>query len=140
MTLSNQDKALVKDTFAKVAPIADQAAEMFYNRLFEIDPATQSLFTKTDMSEQGRKLMQMIGVAVAALDHLDQIVPALESLGQRHEGYGVTLDQYNTVGEALIWTLGQGLGDEFTPEVSQAWVKVYTTLVEVATKPLLNKA
>jgi hemoglobin-like flavoprotein len=120
---------LVKDSFRKVAPIADQAAALFYARLFELDPALRSLF-HGDMADQGRKLMQMLGMAVGGLDRLDQLVPAVRQLGLRHAGYQVRDEHYETVGEALLWTLGRGLGPAFTAEMQAAWAKVYWTLAE----------
>lgn len=127
-----QDNAveLVQSTFAKVAPIADQAATMFYARLFEIAPEVRSLF-KADLTEQGAKLMQMIGTAVASLTNLDALVPVAQDLAKRHIDYGVTKEHYAVVGEALIWTLEQGLGDAFTADVKQAWVDVYGLLSSV---------
>ena len=118
---------LVRDSFAKVAPNAEAAAGMFYDRLFVLDPSLRPLF-KDDMTEQRRKLMTMIGTAVANLHRLDTIVPAVQDLGRRHAGYGVTPSHYKTVAAALLWTLEQGLGDEFTSETRQAWVECYTTL------------
>lgn len=120
---------LVKDSFAKVAPIAPQAAELFYGRLFDIAPELKPLF-KGDMAEQGRKLMATVGTVVAALDRLDDIVPMVAALGQRHAGYGVRDEHYGTVAEALLWTLGQGLGAEFTSEVKDAWTAAYTVLAD----------
>ena len=128
MTPENQ--ALVRDSFAKVAPIAPQAAALFYGRLFELDPTLKPLF-KGDMTEQGRKLMTMIGTAVANLNKLDVIVPAVQDLGRRHKDYGVLPEHYGTVGTALLWTLGQGLGDAFTPQVEAAWTEAYTILATV---------
>ena len=127
-----QDNAveLVQSTFAKVAPIADQAATMFYARLFEIAPEVRPLF-KADLTEQGAKLMQMIGTAVASLTNLDALVPVAQDLAKRHIDYGVTKEHYAMVGEALIWTLEQGLGDAFTADVKQAWVDVYGLLSSV---------
>jgi nitric oxide dioxygenase len=119
--------ALVQNSFKKVAPIADQAAAVFYKRLFELDPDLKALF-KGDMVEQGKKLMQMISVAVNGLTRLDEIVPAVQQLGKRHVGYGVTQAHYQTVGSALIWTLELGLGSAFTPRVKDAWVAAYTLL------------
>lgn len=120
---------LVKDSFRKVAPIADQAAALFYARLFELDPSLRALF-QGDMAEQGRKLMQMIGFAVMGLERLDQLVPAVRALGLRHAAYQVKEDHYETVGEALLWTLGRGLGAEFTSDMQAAWAKTYWTLAE----------
>lgn len=125
--MTNEEIALVKDSWAKVVPISDQAASLFYGKLFEIDPDLKALFPE-EMEEQGKKLMKMINTAVNGLDRLDEIVPAVEALGERHVGYGVKDKDYDTVGEALIWTLGAGLGEAFTDEVKDAWVDVYTVL------------
>lgn len=127
--ISVRDKELVQNTFAKVEPIAEAVAEMFYNRLFEIDPSLRELF-KGDMKEQGRKLMDILKVAVNGLDNLDKIVPVVEALGQRHAEFGVQDAHYATVAQALLWTLEQGLKDDFTPEVKDAWTNVYTLLAE----------
>lgn len=121
--------ALVQGTWAKVVPIKDTAAELFYGRLFELDPSLRALF-KGDMKEQGRKLMAMINVAVAALDKLDTIVPAVKDLGRRHSGYGVKPQDYGTVATALLWTLEKGLGDAFTPAVKEAWTGTYMVLAQ----------
>jgi hemoglobin-like flavoprotein len=121
------EKDLVQSTWAKVVPIADQAAALFYNRLFEIDPTLRPLFT-TDIGEQGKKLMQMITVCVNGLDTIDELVPAVRELGRRHAAYGVTEAHYQTVAGALLWTLEQGLGPAFTPDVKAAWTTVYTVL------------
>ena len=121
---------LVQESFGKVVPIADAAATLFYGRLFDLDPALESLF-KGDMVEQGRKLMQMIGVAVKSLDRLEQVLPAVCALGARHAGYGVREKDYDTVGRALIWTLRKGLGEAFTPEVEAAWAETYAALARV---------
>lgn len=125
--MTPDDKRLVQESFAKVIPIADQAAALFYQNLFAKDPSLQVLF-KGDMQEQGKKLMKMIAVAVAGLDRLDSIVPAVQDLGRRHVAYGVKPEHYDTVGAALIQTLGQGLGEAFTPQVKQAWITVYGVL------------
>ncbi|MCA9957602.1 MAG: hypothetical protein KC413_14960 [Anaerolineales bacterium] len=127
--ISQQDKTLVRETFAQIEPIADQAAALFYSRLFTIAPQYRAMF-KHNMDEQGMKLMQTIGVAVAHLDKLGDIVPVVQKLGQRHAGYGVQPADYDTVGEALLWTLEQGLGDAFTPQAKQAWTAVYITLAD----------
>jgi hemoglobin-like flavoprotein len=121
------DKELVQASFAKVAPIAGIAADLFYKRLFELDPSLRSMF-KPDMTEQKKKLMQMIAAAVRGLDDLNSLVPVLRDLGARHAGYGVKDKHYDTVAEALLWTLKQGLGTDFTPETKQAWIAVYTIL------------
>lgn len=120
---------LVRDSWAKVKPISEQAAGLFYGRLFEVYPEVKPLF-KGDMKEQGRKLMAMINTAVNALDQLEPMIPAIKDMGARHATYGVSHSDYDKVANALIWTLGQGLGDEFTPEVEAAWVGVYTALAD----------
>jgi hemoglobin-like flavoprotein len=118
---------LIKSSWEKVKPIADTAAELFYGKLFELDPRLKPLF-KGDMKEQGRKLMAMITTAVNSLDNLASIVPAVEDMGKRHVKYGVKDKDYDTVGTALIWTLQTGLGDAFTPPLKDAWVTTYTIL------------
>ncbi len=120
-------KQLVKTSFAQVAPIAEQAATLFYGRLFELDPALKPLF-KGDMAEQGRKLMKTLATAVNSLDKLDELVPVVESLGKKHVSYGVKPQHYDTVGSALLWTLEAGLGKAFTPDVKEAWTVVYGVL------------
>ena len=121
---------LVQDSFAKVEPIADKAAELFYGKLFELDPSLKPMF-KADIAEQGTKLMTMIGVAVRGLDNLDAIVPAVQNLGIRHVDYGVKDEHYDTVAAALLWTLEQGLGDDFTSEAKAAWTETYVLLATV---------
>ncbi len=128
--MTPEQVTLVKDTWAQVAPISEQAAELFYGKLFELNPDYRALF-KGDMKNQGKMLMSMLNTAVASLDKLDSIVPAVQALGQRHVGYGVKAEDYDTVGEALLWTLGEGLGDGFTDEVKGAWAETYTTLATV---------
>ena len=115
---------LVQSSWAKVRPISDAAATMFYTRLFELEPSVRPLF-KEDMTEQKKKLMQTLSVAVDGLRNPDKLVPVLSDLGVRHAGYMVQDPHYDRVGEALLWTLEEGLGDEFTDEVRVAWTKVY---------------
>ena len=121
--------ALVQATWETVVPIADQAASLFYRKLFDLDPDLKALF-RTDMETQGKKLMQMITVAVRGLNNLDGIVPAVQQLGKRHVGYGVKKEHYDTVATALLWTLEQGLGEAFTDEVQTAWATTYTVLAD----------
>ena len=123
-TMTPQQIQLIRQSFALVAPIADTAAALFYKRLFELDPALRPMFPPS-LDGQGRKLMQMIGAAVGQLDKPQVLIPVLENLGRRHVGYGVEDRHYNTVGEALLWTLEQGLGAAFTPEVRSAWTELY---------------
>ncbi|WP_455376052.1 globin family protein [Kaarinaea lacus] len=118
---------LIKTSWAKVTPISEAAAEIFYSKLFELDPELKSLF-KGDMKDQGKKLMAMINTAVNGLDNLEAIVPAVQDLGKRHVAYGVADKDYDTVGTALISTLEIGLDKAFTDDVREAWVTVYTVL------------
>jgi len=129
--LTYEQKCLVQDSWEKVVPIADQAGPLFYSKLFERDPALKPLFKDSDVTEQSKKLMQMIGAAVRGLDDLGQLVPAVQSLGKRHVGYGVEASHYETVGASLLDTLEAGLGDAFTKETKEAWTITYTTLASV---------
>lgn len=125
--MTPEQVALVQESFKKVEPIAETAAELFYNRLFELDENLKELF-KGDMKEQGRQLMVMIKTAVNGLTKLEDIVQAVEDLGRRHGTYGVQDKDYDTVAQALLWTLEQGLKDAWTDDVKAAWVEVYTIL------------
>lgn len=127
--MNDQQIDLVQQSFAKVAPIADQAAALFYQKLFELDPNLKPLF-KGDMEEQGRKLMKLIGLAVNSLNRLEELVPAVQSLGERHGRYGVKDADYDTVANALLWTLEQGLGADFSPACKEAWTITYTLLAD----------
>jgi hemoglobin-like flavoprotein len=128
--ITAQHKQLVKQTWVSVVPIADTAAELFYGRLFELDPSVKPMFNN-DMKEQGAKLMKTIGIAVSALDDIAPLVPTLKSMGAAHAGYGVKDSDYDTVAAALLWTLEKGLGDMYTDEVKNAWAAVYTALADV---------
>src|SRR4029434_813671 len=112
---------LVQSTFAIIAPIADDAAALFYRRLFEIDPSLQQMF-RGDMTAQRQKLMQMLTAAVKGLPRLDRLVPVVEDLGRRHAGYGVIDEHYDTVGAALLWAPGQRVGPGVTPESEESWM------------------
>lgn len=116
--------ARVQQSWTLVQPIARDAAALFYRNLFEANPGLRGLF-RSNMEEQGAKLMRMIGVAVSKLTDLDTLIPVLASLGQAHAGYGVMPAHYDMVGQALLKTLSQGLGEAFTPEVERAWAEVY---------------
>jgi len=128
--MNNMQKVLIQASFQKVLPIADVAAELFYGRLFELDPALRPMF-RGDLSSQGKKLMTALKLIVNSLERLDQLVPALEALARRHVKYGVKDEHYETVGAALIWTLQKGLGDSFTPSVAAAWVAAYGLIAGV---------
>jgi nitric oxide dioxygenase len=118
---------LVQQSFAKVAPISDQAATIFYNRLFEVAPAVKVMFPE-DMTEQRKKLMATLAVVVNGLSDLPSILPAASALAIRHVSYGARREHYPVVGAALLWTLEQGLGSAWTSEVAGAWTAAYDTL------------
>jgi hemoglobin-like flavoprotein len=118
---------LVQESFAKVAPISETAAVLFYDRLFEIAPKVKAMFP-TDMTEQRRKLMATLAVVVGGLGNLESVLPAASALAKRHVSYGAKAEHYPVVGSALLWTLEKGLGDGWTPEVAEAWTAAYGTL------------
>lgn len=120
-------KALVQDSFALIAPIGEDVAALFYDRLFDIDPSLRRLF-KEDLIPQRRKLAQMLTAAVKGLDRPEQLIPVVQDLGRRHAAYGVTDEHYDTVGAALLWSLQRVLGRAFTPQVENAWTTVYGLL------------
>ena len=133
MSLPDDDQiALVQSTFALVEPIADTAAELFYGRLFETTPEVRPLFADAmsadGMAEQRRKLMATLGVVTRGLDDLGELLPVAAQLAQRHVGYGVEPQHYDSVGAALLWTLEQGLGDAYTDEAAEAWTVTYGAL------------
>lgn len=125
--MNNKQVQLVQASFEKVKPIVDVAADLFYGRLFELDPTLRPYF-KGDLTEQKAKLMKTLAFVVGSLHRPEIITSAVQSLGQRHVGYGVQPSHYETVGSALLWTLAQGLQAEFTPEVESAWTAAYTML------------
>jgi len=118
---------LVQQSFAKLAPIADHAAVMFYNRLFEVAPHVKAMFP-ADMTEQRRKLMATVSAVVNGLGTLESVLPAASALARRHVSYGAKAEHYPVVGGALLWTLEKGLGDGWTTEVADAWTAAYGTL------------
>lgn len=128
--MTPEQVGLVQDSFRKVVPIAGTAADLFYDRLFEIAPDVRALFPD-DLKEQKKKLIAMLATAVTNLHQVGSIVPAVEDLGKRHVAYGVTAAMYEPVGAALLWTLEQGLGPDFTPPVKAAWTETYMTLAGV---------
>lgn len=128
--MEESDIDLVQRSFGKVALIKEKAAAEFYDRLFTINPSLRTLF-KGDMKAQGEKLMLTIATAVRNLRNPEAIRPTVASLGQRHRGYGVKDGDYATVAEALLWTLERNLGPDFTPDVKQAWVRMYTLVAGI---------
>lgn len=130
---------LVQQSFAEVKPIAAAAADLFYTRLFTLDPTLRPMF-KGEMTRQGQMLMSMIGAAVNGLRNLDKLAPVVRQLGARHTDYGVRTEHYATVGSALMWTLERGLGDKFTPDVRDAWAGAYKLLSEVMQQGAMEPA
>jgi len=118
---------LVQQSFARVAPISDTAAVLFYDRLFEIAPSVVPMFP-ADMKEQRKKLMATLAVVVGGLGNLASVLPAASALAKRHVSYGAKAEHYPVVGAALLWTLEKGLGDGWTPDVAAAWTAAYGTL------------
>lgn len=129
---------LVQQSFAEIKPIAPAAAELFYSRLFMLDPGLRPMF-KGDMAAQGKMLMSVLGTAVAGLRNLEALAPVVRQLGARHVGYGVKTEHYATVGAALLWTLQIGLKEKFTPEVREAWATAYELLSEVMQLGAMDK-
>lgn len=125
---------LVRATWTYVAPMAEQAATLFFGRLFELDPAIKIMFAWSNLTVEKRKLMQTIGVAVKHLHRVEDVIPVVRDLGRRHACYGVQDRHYVTVAEALVWALGQGLGRRFTPEVENAWTATCNLLTEAMTE------
>lgn len=134
-SMTPEQVTLVQESWKKVAPISDTAADLFYGRLFEIAPDVKPLFPE-EMSGQKKKLMQTLGYVVGGLNNLEGIVGAVKELGVKHVDYKVTPEMYSSVGAALLWTLEQGLGEDFTPDVGEAWGTAYgilsTTMIEAA--------
>jgi hemoglobin-like flavoprotein len=137
--MTPEDIAVVQESFQKVASIADEAAEIFYRHLFSLDPQLKRLFP-ADMQTQGRKLMQMIGLAVYGLNSPEVLIPTVQALGRRHVAYGVEAKDYETVGKALILTLEQGLGTDFTPQVREAWLATYQLLAQTMKQAAYTKS
>lgn len=119
----------IQESFAKVAPIAEQAAALFYGRLFEIAPRVKPLF-RGDMKEQGKKLMGTLAAVVNGLNNLEAILPTASALAKKHVAYGVKAADYEPVGAALLWTLERGLGEHWTADLAAAWGAAYTVLSE----------
>jgi nitric oxide dioxygenase len=126
-TMTPDQVKLVQQSFAKVAPISETAAVLFYDRLFEIAPQVRAMFP-ADMTEQRKKLMAMLAAVVNGLANLESILPAASALAKRHLAYGARAEHYPVVGSALLWTLEKGLGEAWTPELAAAWTAAYGTL------------
>jgi hemoglobin-like flavoprotein len=128
--MTPEHKRLVKDSWAQVEPVSDVAAALFYGRLFELDPGLRHLF-RGDMAQQGRKLMHTLTVVVRGLDRLEGLLPSVEALGRRHGAYGVQDAHYETVEQALLWTMERVVGEGFTDDAREAWSQAYEVLATV---------
>jgi len=141
--MTSQQIALVRESFAKIVPASEQAAVLFYDRLFAVDPSTRPLF-RGDMKSQGAKLMAAIGSVVESLDRIETMMDDLRAVARRHGRYGVHEGHYASVGAALVWTLEQRLGFDFTPDVREAWVTAYGLLsramIAASSEPLRSAA
>jgi len=129
--MTPEQKQLVKDSWARVLPIQEMAAELFYTRLFKRYPEVMPYFKTGDMKAQGRKLMAMLNAAVNGLDDLDSLTQPLRTSGKAHRRYGVQAEDYVKVADAFIWMLGEGLADDFTDDVKEAWVAAYSAVASV---------
>jgi hemoglobin-like flavoprotein len=139
--INSEQIKVVKTSFAKIEPLAEEAGVLFYARLFELDPGLRPLFTG-DIRQQGNKLLEMLGMAVRALDNFDAIVPIVRESGVRHANYGVEERHFETVAEALFWTFEAALDEDFTIETKEAWTAVYNHLARTmkdAARNLTNK-
>jgi hemoglobin-like flavoprotein len=121
----------IRISWSAVEPISDVAARLFYDRLFEMDPAIKRLFAKTDMPTQRAVLMQTLALLVPSLDDFERVIPVLQALGRVHVGYGVRQRHYDTVEAALLWALDRGLGDAFDDETADAWATAYSAVASV---------
>ena len=127
--MNQQQIELVQHTFAKIEPIAQDVGEMFYNRLFEMDPSLQPLF-KGDMRQQAKMMMTAIGMAVKSLNAPDSVIPDIQQIGHRHISYGAMPTDFDKFGAALLWSLEQTLGPDFTPPVKEAWIETFQFIVK----------
>jgi hemoglobin-like flavoprotein len=131
MALTDEQRHLVTISFARLVPISSEATSAFYNRLWEIAPETKALFHSVDMTQQGMKLMQTLGIAVRALHDLNSIAPFLTDLGKRHIAYGVTTDQFDLVKAALLWMIEECLAEDFSPATHEAWTAAYDLIASI---------
>jgi hemoglobin-like flavoprotein len=129
--MNPQAERLIRESWAQLVPIRAQAAQLFYDRLFAIDSSSKALFDGKAMHQQHEKFLQTIDTLVQMLDYPPQIIEELQALSRRHVGYGVLLEHYETVGQALLWALAHGLGEQWTPEVQRAWTELYLFIAGV---------
>lgn len=126
--MNSSDIALVKASFGRLVPVADQLIPLFFARLFELDPQLRAVVAG-NMMEQGRKLMSVVGQTIEALERPQAIVAILHPLSARPLGPGTKEEHYFIIGTACLWTLEKALGPEFTPAVRTAWMTVFTYVI-----------
>ncbi|USG60567.1 globin domain-containing protein [Sneathiella marina] len=126
--MTPHQQQLVHESWQQVVPIADTASELFYNRLFELEPGLKPLFCGTDMTGQRHKLIAALTAVVDNLDQVAELAPIIAALGRRHRGYGVEAQHYDVVGQALLDTLKTGLGESWSVELAEAWTTLYGTV------------
>jgi len=131
MSITPLQKTLVRRSFRKIAGKADHVAIVMYQTLFEINPDCRRLFVG-DMPRQGRKFIQMIALTVSGLDAIETVIPFIQELGKRHTGYGVTPEDYESMGQAWLFALEKSLGADFTPPVREAWQVLYQFIAQTA--------
>jgi len=129
--MTPEREQLVRATWKKFEPKAAEHARYFYDKLFELDPETTTMFAKANMNVQRHRLMETLGMLISELDDPERLVTDLVVLGRRHGAYGVRDSDYDAAGVALFWTLEKALGAEFTPEARSAWMEAYTAIATV---------
>lgn len=129
--------SIIQQSWQTVTPIADTTVDLFYSRLFFLNPQLRALFP-AELADQKRKMVSMLSRLVTALSDVQSIIPSVQALGRRHALYGVTTRDYDTVAAALLWSLEQGLGKAWNDAVKESWIAAYALLSNVmlaATKP-----
>lgn len=128
--MTPQQVALVQESFEKIAAMGEPAWQSFYAELFALEPSLKQMF-KGDISEQRKKLLAALALVMRALHAPATILAPLKSLAVKHVGYGVKPEHYTCMGHALLRTLNNALGDEFTPELRTAWAAAFQTLATI---------
>ena len=131
---------LVRASWPVIASKADDMTTRFYAHLFEIDASAARLFAHVDMATQRVKLSQALAIVVKALDDPDRLLPAIGELGKRHVKYGVEHRHFDSVGEALLRSIGDSLGDAFDRDVRQAWAEAYALVASVMRRAIVRQA
>jgi hemoglobin-like flavoprotein len=123
-SLSADEIERVRNSFDRLWPMSSRTADLFYERLFEIAPGVRPMF-RPDMDEQKRKFISTLAVIVGTLDDTTRLVPLTVALARQHSDYGIQAKHYDVVGQALLWSLEQGLGQDWTPSLADSWSKAY---------------